>query len=422
MSAALRQKACKACAESKRKCDKRLPECQRCLDRDVDCLYPMPKKRRRNAEQSERLPVLQNHTKDDGLPISLNLAGWDMPEVADLDGSPEEMIFPPLPASVTSPPAQSFGLEDGNISSPPCPWFLREETWVLQHTTQEPGCVDDVHLEPFINAVDEMLQCWVKNGYNSFIHRRLFESEMPTCLQDAFTALAAYTNRTSAVKEIILQVVEERSFALIQQHPPTTARGAHGILAHLARTQALFVYLFIRLFDGSVRLRASAEQQLPVLREWADGVWQAVKGYRGEDALPSHHPRYWTANQLDREYNSSSELWKLWILTESIRRTHIIIHTIANVYETMTRGLVECAGSLKFTARHGLWDAESAVKWSELSQAKSPLLVSSLQPEPLISQFPAEEVDDFVKMFWTFIAGTDKIQYWIDKGSKTTEI
>jgi len=212
----------------------------------------------------------------------------------------------------------------------------------------------------------------------------------------------------------------KRSSVLARQSPPT-AGGAQGILAHLAGVQALFVYEFILLFDGSVRLRASAEQQLPTLRRWVIGMWEAVKQYRGEDGFLGHPPLQWTANEFDREYDASSELWKLWILTESVRRTHVIIDTIANVYETMTKGWVNCAGSVMFTARRGLWEAESAVKWFELSYAKPPLLVPSLQPGALISQYAADECDDFVKMFWTFIAGTDKIRCWIDSSNKTTE-
>jgi len=130
----------------------------------------------------------------------------------------------------------------------------------------------------------------------------------PTCLQDAFTTLTAYTHRNPAVKETILQIAEERSSALSRQSAPTVG-GAQGILAHLARVQALFVYEFIRLFDGSVRPRASAEQQLPTLRQWVIQMWEAVKRYRGDDGFLSHHrPLQWTANDFDREYDASSEL------------------------------------------------------------------------------------------------------------------
>ena len=47
MSTTVRQKACIACAESKRRCDRQLPTCQRCLDLDGDCTYPQRKKRQK---------------------------------------------------------------------------------------------------------------------------------------------------------------------------------------------------------------------------------------------------------------------------------------------------------------------------------------------------------------------------------------
>ncbi|KAI1102858.1 putative aldo/keto reductase [Jackrogersella minutella] len=261
-----------------------------------------------------------------------------------------------------------------------------------------------------------MLQCWVKNCHNSFIHRRLYEKGMPTCVQDAFTTLAAYTGRTPATKETILLIAEERSSTLARQSPPTTG-SAQGIMAHLARVQALFVYEFIQLFDGSVRVRTSAEKQLPTLLQWVTRMWEAVKQYRGEDSSPGNRPLQWTASEFDREYDASSEMWQSWILTESVRRTHAISVTVANIYQIMTKGWAECTGGVMFTARRGLWEAESAMKWLQLSCAKPPLLVPSLQPGPWISQYAAEEFDDFAKLFWTFIVGKDKIQSWIDKSS-----
>ena len=427
MPAIPRRKACIACADSKRRCDKQVPECQRCLDRDVDCVYPQPKRRRRDDvardSQNGNLPAIPNHADADALggivgfePLS---AEWGAMEAADLDLSLSDVMIPYIPtpsASVAGPSAQGNVLEGGNISSTACPWFLEDETWALQHTDEKPACVTYIQLEPFIHAVEEMLQCWVKNGYNSFIHRRLYEKGMPRSVQDAFTTLAAYNSRTPAVKETVLQIADERSSALARQSPPT-ANGPQGILAHLAHVQALFVYEFIRLFDGSVRFRVSAEQQLPTLQQWVTWMWEAVKRYRGEDGFLGHHPLKWTANDFDREYEAASELWKLWILTESVRRTHVIIDIIANVYQIMTKGWAECAGAVMFTARRGLWEAESAVKWFELSCAKPPLL-ASLQPGPLMSHYAAEEFDDYVKLLWRFYVGAEKFQSWIDRSNR----
>lgn len=422
------QKACFACAGSKRRCDKQLPECQRCLDRDVDCVYPQPKRRRRDPiahdSQTELLPALPNNVDVDALGSALDFGEWDAAGAVDLDASLSDVMVPYIPTlpapSATVPSAQpGIGLESGDISSTPCPWFLRDETWVLQHSNQEPACVTVVELEPFVCAVEEMLQCWVREGHNSFIHPRLYDHGMPKCLQDAFTTLAAYTNRTPAVTGTVLRIAEERSSELVSQNPPT-AGGAQGVLAHLACVQALFVYEFILLFDGSVRLRSSAERQLPTLRRWVIRMWDVVKRYRGEDDFLGHRPLQWTVSEFDMRHDASLELWTSWILTESVRRTHLVIDTTMNIYQVMTKGWADCAGAVMFTARRGLWEAESAVKWFELSCTKPPLLVPSLQPWALISQCAAEEVDDFVKMFWTFLAGKDKIQSWIGHNDTTS--
>ena len=422
-----RQKACLACAESKRRCDKQVPECQRCLDRDVGCFYPQPKRGRRDAivldDQTEDLFAIENYADPNALMSNLDFGELGVIGAADLDFSLPDVMIPYIDTqskSVADLSAQGSALESGNGSSTPCPWFLQDETWVMQemqHSKEEPACVTSAEVESFIRGVDGMLQSWVRNGHNSFIHRRLYDKGMPPSLQDAFTTLAAYTARTPAVKEIILQIAEERSTALAHQSTPI-AGGAQGILAHLGRVQALFIFVFVRLFDGSVRLRASAEQQLPTLRLWVNWMWEAVKRYRGEDGFLGRRPIQWNVGDFESEYDACQEQWRLWILTESVRRTHITVDTVAKVYQTMAKGHADCAGAVMFTARRGLWEAESAVEWFDLSCAKCPLLVPSLQPRSCITQYAAGEIDDFVKMYWTFIIGTDKIRYWIDHGNR----
>ncbi|KIX09179.1 uncharacterized protein Z518_00258 [Rhinocladiella mackenziei CBS 650.93] len=426
MPAIPRQKACIACAESKRRCDKQLPECRRCLRKDIHCVYPQPKSRRRYPlayeSQAERLVPAQNATDNNARGSSLDFADWDAIDFTELDFSLPDVTtaeVPTLPAPSTGALAGSIVPDNRNLSNMPHPWFLQDETWVMQQNNQEPACSIDLELERFIDAVEAMLQLWVKNGYNGFIHRRLYEEGMPTCLQDAFTTLATYNGRFPAVKRTILQIAEERSCALTSQSLPT-ACGTQGILGHLARVQSLFIYVFIRLFDGSVRARAAAERQLQKLRSWVKQMWEAVIRYREGDSYGDHRFLQWTANVFDREYDTVSELWRLWILTESVRRSQLIIDTVTNVYPTMTKGRAYCTGAAMFTARRGLWDAESAVEWFELSCAKAPLLVSPLQPEALISQHTAEDLDDFARVVWICVIGTEKLQCWIDRSSRTS--
>ncbi|KAI0004070.1 hypothetical protein F4779DRAFT_630475 [Xylariaceae sp. FL0662B] len=423
MSAVSRQKACIACADSKRRCDKQLPECQRCLDRDLHCVYPQPKRRQRDPNRTghpEELYDIQNQAH---VPVvDLDLVDWGAMSGADDFNAPlPDLTMPqvqPLPAAVTGQSAQENAIGSDIVSNSSPPWFLQDVTWVKQHGTYEPSCTK-VEMEPFIHAVEQMLQLWVKNGHNNFIHLRLYDGGMPTCLQDAFTTLATYVSHTPAVKEIVLQIAEERSSALARESPLAHG-GVQVIRAHLARVQALFVYVFIRLFDGSVRFRASAEQQIPTLRRWVMRMWESAKSYRGEEGSITSRPFQWTGITFDEEYGACVELWRLWILTESVRRSQLVIDTIANVYETMTKGWAQCTGAVMFTARRGLWEAESAIKWAELSYAEAPLLVPSLQPEPLISQYRADELDDFAKIVWKCLIGGDKMQCWIDKNNGMT--
>ncbi|VUC27425.1 unnamed protein product [Clonostachys rosea] len=420
MAGAPRQKACMACADSKRRCGKQLPECKRCLDKGVACVYPQSRRRpvvhdRNNGLRVDCEPALEQY---DAAIYNPDFEGLSTMIAVGNDNQFSDMIptyAPIFPAPESNLVEQAIIATDDNISGSQIPWFLQDETWHLQHSEERAACVSFIELEPLIHAVEKMLEDWVKDGYNSFIHRRLYRLGMPTYLQDAFTTLATYITRAPAVKELIIQIAIDRLSTFVTQRPSTVGQGAKGLQAHLARVQTLFIYEFIVLFDGSVRARASGERQLPILRQWVAQMQEAVRSYRGESSLLGQGSSNVTGYEFDREYNASTELWHQWILTESIRRTQVIVNTICNIYETMVFGSAECTGGIMFTARRGLWEAESAFQWLELSSSKLPLIVPSLRPNSLMSQYNADEVDDFVKLFWTFLVGNDRVQCWIDR-------
>ena len=315
--------------------------------------------------------------------------------------------------AVDDPTPDALLLADkGSLTS--TPWFLDENTWAMHQSDQITACVTAVDLQPLIDVFREMLYTWVATGGNGFIHHRLYEHGMPTCLQDAFTTLAAYKAATPAMKGTVLQIAEERALSLVKQFAPTVG-GRQGLLAHLARVLALFVYEFIRLFDGSVRLRASAEKQIGILRLWLNQMWETAKRYRGEDGYLSHRPLPYLTYDLDREYHATSDIWRLWIVTESVRRTHLIVNTMANTYRCMTEGYAACDGAAMLTARRGLWEAESAGAWFELAKQDTPLLLPALQPSAWMAQYTADDIDDFVQIYWRYVVGPDKMQHWVDQ-------
>lgn len=106
---------------------------------------------------------------------------------------------------------------------------------------------------------------------------------------------------------------------------------------------------------------------------------QTAKDYCGEEGSPEKGADI----DFDREYDTLLESWRLWILTDSVRRTHVVVESIINVYEAMTKGWAQCEGAAAVAARCGLWEAECAMERFELSSSKSPLLVPSLQPGPV---------------------------------------
>jgi hypothetical protein len=331
------------------------------------------------------------------------------------DVSPANLPTASVSVSTSNDQSQELTVESGDASPSSSPWFLRDETWALEHNDHTTiTSTISMEMAPFISAVEDMLQCWVKNGYNSFIHRRLYDKGMPTCVQDAYTTFAAYMGRTATMKDTILKIAEDRTAVLVAQSPPASS-GMRGILEHLSRVHALFVYEFIGLFDGAVRPRVAAEKQITTLRRWVVEMWDAAKQYRGEHVSNSTRPLQWAGSDFDREYDASSKMWQSWILAESVRRTQLIVDTTLNTYHFMTEGWSQCTGAGMITLRRGLWDAENAVKWMDLCCKAPPLLVPSLQPEPLISWHEADEFDDLARILWSYLVGADKMEFWVNK-------
>ncbi|KAI1201288.1 hypothetical protein F5X97DRAFT_290994 [Nemania serpens] len=448
-----RQKACIPCAESKRRCDKETPECHRCIDRGLDCVYPQPKKRRRELRaadetQAAQTPivalsdrreqagdlrlvdypnVLPNTSHDAVGGGDLDFGNWDSMAADNLE-MPflDDAIIPYVPtASAPTPRLDQVPGADDNSDphSKSCSlFFLQDETLAVYHKEEDPTCVVTVAMEPFIGETEKQLESWVTTGSNGFIHRRLYDKGMPTCVQDAFTTYAAYRNRTPATKETILQIADDRASALTYQAERPVVNGVQEIWAHLARVHALFVYVFIRAFDGSVRMRVSAEHQVPTLRSWVAQMWETVQRHKWDD-YPSvkdgRRPLLEAADDFHSDFDRAMEIWQLWILTESVRRTHLILEVVLNTFQIMTEGWAECKGHLMCTVRRGLWEADSAMRWLKLCRdgGKCPLMAPCLIPRPLMSQYSAGEFDDFMKLCWSFVVGTDKIQCWVDKSS-----
>lgn len=419
MPANFRPKACRACSESKRRCDKRRPQCQRCLDRDVDCVYAQPKRRQRSSisqldEYDEGQLNYGSEPSEQAASIdflgdwnSMASGGLEMP--GNRTAFPLETTIPPVGLNI----GYDFTLSNNTnslISFEPA-WFLREETWTLKSVRDAPACAAMIQLEPFVENVNEELKLWTKAGHNSFIHEQLYEKQMHPTLQLVFTLLCTYYSRSKAVEETVLRIAEEQSSTLVRQQVPH-GNDVRNLKNQLTQVFALFIYEFILLFNGSVRFRASAEEQLPTLRQRVRQLYESAKSYKGE----AHHGSIqWVHSKYEAQYESIVETWHSWALVESIRRTHLIVETTINIYEIARTGFAECTGAGMLTMQSGLWETSSALRWFQICCEKAPLLVSSLEPEPVIAKHDATEIDGFLKMYWKYLVGNERMKTWVNR-------
>ncbi|GAB1320962.1 hypothetical protein MFIFM68171_11172 [Madurella fahalii] len=310
------------------------------------------------------------------------------------------------------------------------------------------------------------------------MHSQLYRGWMPECVEDAYTSLATYHAAAPGAKATALHIIEERVNRLIRSQPPDECNVAglsSGFLVdtptHLARTQALFVYQLVRLFDGDIRARARAETHIDVLHTWANRMLESARldcaaaellstspaEQSGMMLLPMSStttnddlfqvrstPSTDTAamshdgNALSLPSNpfllpphaSTPLLWHAWITAESIRRTYLAATFMQSVYNTLKQGWSICPGGAAFTALNGLWDARSGYAWLEvlqsslrastegggegiLSKGLSPwALIQSLEGWRVLEAARPEEVDEFTRAVLEISYGVERVEGW----------
>jgi hypothetical protein len=342
MTTLLRRKACKSCADAKRSCDKQLPKCRRCLSKSLKCEYPHFKKQHgylvaTDAVFSDQLPLPDPDLSSlFALPQDLEtwmdanaFGGRDFDALGGVENDALQLPGSLGLMALTQPIQEEYA-----TASLPL-WFLRAETWALHHgrgLNKKTVC----EFEAVIRWARGMLDHWVLEGSNNFIHSRLYAAGMPKCMQDALTTLSAYNNCTPVMRNTILQIAEDRASELVLQNPAGT-ESAEGLLALLSRVQALYILIFIRLFDESLRSKAVVEQHVVVLRRWMMQLWEAARRYRGEDSM-TQQTDCLAVCAFEAEHEKATVLWRKWILAESIRRSHLVMDLTLTVHETMSTG------------------------------------------------------------------------------------
>jgi hypothetical protein len=264
-------------------------------------------------------------------------------------------------------------------------------------------------------------------GSTRFIHKHLWAERLPKCIQDAYTACAAYFARTEANRELVLRIIEERVEMLLreQEQGSDAGNGRGGMVSladHVARVQALLVYQVIRLYDGDARQQAQAVALIPTLTAWnmqmlrcaglSSEYLQSARSARGERTFAADGHDY--GRQVSDARKQSA--WQAWILAESVRRTWLVVAHVQCIYNVLRGDYSLCPGGLLFTTRAGLWDAPSAQVWWDRTRGQDVLFLYSLEtPEQLPARARPEDVDDFGRFVLRIVADRGRMESWMGK-------
>ncbi|WYZ34239.1 hypothetical protein EsH8_I_000515 [Colletotrichum jinshuiense] len=316
----------------------------------------------------------------------------------------------------TGPPVARFPAANSAIYRL---WFLEMETWSIESIGTStcrfnlgPMRISE-GLQIWTSNLTGWLRQWVKEGCNPFIHQQLYlDTGLPRCLQDAWTTLTAYFSKTPQNNHIVMKIIEDRADGLLQEqaHDDDSFMAVPGLrtVEHLARVQALFIYQYLRLHDGSIRQRALAESSIGTLLVWCAQLWQSAT----MDA--DHGMQLSKDSDQSAVYSEQTTLshWKAWILSESVRRTWLTCHSTLAVYFRERDGWNECTGEIKFTASQGLWNAASSRAWAGLVSEREPLFVKSLHVDELLSTAMYSEVDNFSTVLMALLMGREEVDSW----------
>ena len=219
-------------------------------------------------------------------------------------------------------------------------------------------------------------------------------------IADALACCALYMARNEINTPVILSSFKTRIDDLLASPPPSTPIEA------LAYTQSLILYQIMRLFDGDIHARVSAEPLIPVLETAALNLLNYV-----------HFP----AAEADTDYSAPMDAvmqsWSEWVYQESARRTALFSFYLIQIYRLITgENNLSCDGRLGlihswYLSAH-LWSAQTAfdfaVAWNEHHHY---LIYNADFMGALESARPAD-VDLFGRMLLSTILGIDQAKAW----------
>lgn len=429
------RRACVACTKAKRQCTKQVPSCRRCASKRIPCAYPPP---RRSIEPGTppTAPVFPDASTLLECEVTLAIEQLSADVAEPTTGSPGDTEAASggagasdLVGPIVDPSAAESCLMVAHGGGPEVDWFLAQSSFVPDTVAPDDFLLDlptSVMVEQLLHLADmvkKWLKEWVTDGHSPLHHRQLYHARMPRCVQDAYGTLALYfLARGPANQNSIFQLVDDRVAQLLedQRREDLAASAGAGspardLFARLARVQALAAYQTVRLFDGDIQMRARAEADTATLAAWTKDLWaqtrRAAAPTPGGDASTSPLRQSVPFDGLV-SLDAALVAWKLWILTESVRRTWLAANLTMEVYHYLKHGWSKCPGSVAFTMRAGLWEAETAYAWSAHQRRQDVLFVGLFEQPRMMESVRPSQVDEFGHVVLGIVWGLERMARW----------
>ncbi|KAK8063038.1 hypothetical protein PG997_015135 [Apiospora hydei] len=418
------RRACVACTKAKRQCTKQVPSCRRCTGRRIPCAYPpaRPAVETQVPAAASSSDDITSATLDSGAMLVIEQCRADASALATTTSiaSPREQSTPddtPLDTPDTLPrPAADQSMIVANIpantSERETDWFLAQQSFVPETTVPEEFLLDlptNLMVDQILHFVD-LIKKWLKEW-------------------DAYGTLALYfLGKNASNQNGIFQIIDDRVTQLFEDQTRndelllsagSSCSQTRDLFGRLSRVQALVAYQIVRLFDGDIRMRARAEADLPMQTAWTKDLWAQTRksvspAAPGCDASTSPLNQSIPFDGLV-SLDGAVVAWKLWILTESIRRTWLASNLVMELYHYVKHGWSRCPGSIPFTMRAGLWDAGTAAGWFGMQRKQDALFVHIFQHPEMMESVSPEQVDEFGHAILGITWGLEKTARWHDR-------
>ncbi|KAI0433661.1 hypothetical protein F5Y09DRAFT_298455 [Xylaria sp. FL1042] len=389
-----RQRSCNACAKSKRRCDKALPACGRCVKQRYPCSYVGRGQTWMTFGDSGDAAFRLSCPAPVPDPLSAML-GTDLDLIPDTTfqlNSDLDSFLASVPgnSSVAAGAWPSQFTEIGSTSHEKALTRKDYTKMTIRCDDYAPWHLADPSTKSALTMsfVKKFHVTFAHDNGTPYIHRYLYKDNMPRWVLQAYTMCLLYTNQTATNRAIVLRVLYDD----VNDLKATASNVTLMPQEKLARVHALMFYQTIRMFDGDITLGQQADDDMALLDSWNNELCK-VKDNLDDIAdmgnATSEHP---------------PESWERWIFTESLRRTCIMCVCVQKFWELLkTRRKAADIGNMKFihrwTLSSHLWNARNSFDFFRAWREKPSYIISNFDFDNFLKTGTGDDLDDFAFYF-----------------------